>query len=66
MAPFDPRKPIPWVQGVRLGSGEPVLVPRRMVYYGGDGTEDNFVYDSSNGCASGASLPEAILFGLLD
>ena len=66
VTPFDPAKPIPWVRGVRLDSGEPVLVPSRLVYYGGGTTDDNFVYDSSNGCASGSSLPEAILFGLLE
>lgn len=63
---FDPSRPIPWVQGVRLRSGEPVLVPARLVYYGGDTMDDNFVYDSSNGCASGSSLAEAVLFGLLE
>jgi ribosomal protein S12 methylthiotransferase accessory factor len=64
--PFDPATPIPWVWGLRLGTGESVLVPRRLVYYGGEPASDNFVFDSSNGCASGATLPEAILYGLLE
>ncbi|MEU2712512.1 TOMM precursor leader peptide-binding protein [Streptomyces sp. NPDC007205] len=65
-APFDPAKPIPWVRGRNLTTGRDVLVPRRLVYYGGETSDDNFVFDSSNGCASGGTLAEAVLFGLLE
>ncbi|WP_079027635.1 TOMM precursor leader peptide-binding protein [Streptomyces rimosus] len=64
--PFDPARPIPWVWGRELTKGRDVLVPRRLVYYGGETSDDNFVFDSSNGCASGGTLAEAILFGLLE
>ncbi|WP_328383300.1 TOMM precursor leader peptide-binding protein [Streptomyces sp. NBC_00400] len=64
--PFDPTRPIPWIRGRELTTGRPVLVPRRLVYYGGETCDDNFVFDSSNGCASGSTLTEAVLFGLLE
>lgn len=68
--PFDPHRAIPWVWGTDLTNGSAVLVPRRLVHYGrqpGDrSAPDTFVYESSNGCASGASPAEAILFGLLE
>ncbi|MER0479999.1 TOMM precursor leader peptide-binding protein [Streptomyces sp. Edi2] len=65
-APFDPARPVPWIWGHELTTGRAVLVPRRLVYYGGDTSDDNFVFDSSNGCASGSTLAEAVLFGLLE
>ena len=63
---FDPDKPIQWVEGTSLSSGRTILVPRQLVYYGVQYAEDNFVFDSSNGCATGGNLSEATLFGLLE
>jgi ribosomal protein S12 methylthiotransferase accessory factor len=64
--PFDPDEPIAWVWGTRVGSGEPVLVPKQLAYYGNQQDEPHFVFGCSNGCATGASLPEAILSGVLE
>ncbi|RIV40411.1 cyclodehydratase [Micromonospora radicis] len=66
VAPFDPDRPIPWVWGYSLRDDRPVLVPARLTYYASGQASDNFVYESSNGCAIGSCLEEAILFGLLE
>ncbi|MEU1674554.1 TOMM precursor leader peptide-binding protein [Streptomyces roseifaciens] len=66
LAPFDPAHPIPWVQGYSLRDDRTVLVPRRAVHYGAGLDSDNFVFESSNGCATGSCLEEAVLFGLLE
>ncbi|WP_030487017.1 TOMM precursor leader peptide-binding protein [Micromonospora chokoriensis] len=64
--PFAPDRPIPWVWGYSLRDDRPVLVPARLTYYASGQADDNFVYESSNGCAIGSCLEEAILFGLLE
>jgi ribosomal protein S12 methylthiotransferase accessory factor len=63
---FDPTTPIPWVRGHRVRTGEPVLVPRRLSFYSTGAPGDNFVLGSSNGCATGSCLEEAVLYGLLE
>ncbi|WP_069110862.1 TOMM precursor leader peptide-binding protein [Jiangella alba] len=64
---FDPDQPIPWIWGHRVRSGTPILVPQRLVHYSSEmKMGDNFVLSSSNGCAAGSSLEEAVLFGLLE
>jgi ribosomal protein S12 methylthiotransferase accessory factor len=64
--PFDPDEPIPWVTGYSLRDDRAVLVPRRIAYYGEPDDQDVFVDGSSNGCAIGSSLEEAILHGMLE
>ncbi|WP_316525568.1 TOMM precursor leader peptide-binding protein [Kitasatospora brasiliensis] len=64
--PFDPDRPIPWVQGWSLRDETPVLVPARLCHYSAGVAADNFVFECSNGCAIGSCLEEAILFGLLE
>ncbi|WP_217569239.1 TOMM precursor leader peptide-binding protein [Streptomyces sp. GbtcB7] len=66
LAPFDPAAEIPWVWGRSLRDDRPVMVPARLVHYGSGSLVDNFVFESSNGCAGGGSLEEAVLFGLLE
>jgi ribosomal protein S12 methylthiotransferase accessory factor len=66
IAPFDPARPIPWVQGWSLRDDRPVLVPARLVYYSAGTAADHFVFECSNGCATGSCLEEAVLFGLLE
>ncbi|MEW1841122.1 TOMM precursor leader peptide-binding protein [Nonomuraea angiospora] len=63
---FDPAQPIPWVWGYSLRDRRTVLVPQRTVYYGGVESTHNFVMECSSGCASGASVEEAILHGMLE
>ncbi|GGM34971.1 TOMM precursor leader peptide-binding protein [Dactylosporangium sucinum] len=66
LEPFDPDRAIPWVWGWSLRDERPVLVPRRISYYSTGTDGDGFVDECSNGCASGGSLEEAILYGLLE
>ncbi|GAA0907365.1 TOMM precursor leader peptide-binding protein [Virgisporangium aurantiacum] len=65
-SPFDPAQAIPWVWGYSLRDRRTVRVPQRTAYYGGVERDGNFVMESSNGCASGAGLEEAILHGMLE
>ncbi|MGV9705460.1 TOMM precursor leader peptide-binding protein [Streptomyces sp. NPDC003483] len=64
--PFDPARPLPWVTGWSLRDERPVLVPARLVYYSAGTREDNFVFECSNGCATGGTWEEAVFFGLLE
>ncbi len=66
VSPFDPDRPIPWVWGYSLRDDAPILVPARLAHYSAGVDADNFVFECSNGCATGGSLAEAILFGLLE
>lgn len=66
VSPFDPERKIPWVWGHSLRDDRPVLVPARLAHYSAGVDADNFVFECSNGCATGGSLEEAILFGLLE
>ncbi|MGW4384154.1 TOMM precursor leader peptide-binding protein [Kitasatospora sp. NPDC004531] len=66
LGPFDPDRPIPWVRGWSLRDDRPVLVPARLCYYSAGIAADNFVFECSNGCATGSCLEEAILHGLLE
>lgn len=61
-AAFDTH-PIAWSTARRLSDGAVVAVPRDVAFYGEEG---RIVQDSSNGCACGGTLAEAVLFGLLE
>ncbi|MGP4102651.1 TOMM precursor leader peptide-binding protein [Nonomuraea sp. KM90] len=63
---FDPTQPIPWVWGYSLRDKRAVRVPQRTVYYGGVESTHNFVMECSSGCASGVSIEEALLHGMLE
>ncbi|MGW4038352.1 TOMM precursor leader peptide-binding protein [Streptomyces sp. NPDC004778] len=64
--PFTPDREIPWVRGWSLRDGHTVLVPEVLTYYHAPGLENRFVQESSNGCASGGALEEAVYFGLME
>lgn len=64
--PFSEDQEIPWVWGYSLRDERPILVPVRSVYYGAGLSQDNFVFECSNGCAIGSCLEEAVLFGLTE
>jgi ribosomal protein S12 methylthiotransferase accessory factor len=58
-----------WVWGYSFRERRPILVPENYAYYGTvyRNTEDHpFVYEISNGCALGACLEEAVLYGILE
>ncbi|HEU4711115.1 MAG TPA: TOMM precursor leader peptide-binding protein [Pyrinomonadaceae bacterium] len=56
---------IDWVEGHSFAREGPTLVPERVAFWGPriDG-EIAFLYETSNGCALGSSMEEAILHGL--
>ncbi|SES41194.1 TOMM precursor leader peptide-binding protein [Salipaludibacillus aurantiacus] len=63
--PFKPEEPMNWVWGYSLLEERPILVPELLAYYSlscGDG----FVYETSNGCALGGTLEEAIFHAIME
>ena len=65
-AEFDPDRPIDWVWGYSFLQERPILVPELLAYYSLGGRSQGFVYETSNGCALGGSLEEAIFYGILE
>jgi bacteriocin biosynthesis cyclodehydratase domain-containing protein len=65
-APFDPAAPMHWTWGYSLRDERPILVPEQLVFYLDRRPYKKFVQECSNGCASGSSVEEAILHGLLE
>lgn len=68
-APYTPDTPTDWVWARSFGQDRPVLVPEHVGYVQhrprGSGSA-RFLYESSNGCAIGRGLEEAILYGLCE
>jgi ribosomal protein S12 methylthiotransferase accessory factor len=62
---FDPHQKMNWVWGYSFRQEKPILVPELLAYYSLGGRK-GFVYETSNGCALGGSLEEAILHGILE
>ena len=64
--PFNPDDPMNWVWGYSFLQERPILVPELLAYYslgyGGEG----FIYETSNGCALGGSLEEAIFHAIME
>jgi ribosomal protein S12 methylthiotransferase accessory factor len=63
--PFHPNRPLDWVWGYSLQQERPILVPELLAYYS-MGCGDGFVFETSNGCALGGSLEEAIFYAMLE
>ncbi|WP_316571384.1 TOMM precursor leader peptide-binding protein [Neobacillus sp. YIM B06451] len=62
---FNPDSPMDWVWGYSFLQERPILVPELLAYYSlscGEG----FVYETSNGCAVGGSLEEAIFHAIME
>lgn len=62
---FNPKRKIDWVWGYSFMKEEPILVPELLSYYS-LGCGHGYVYETSNGCALGGSLEEAIFYGILE
>ncbi|MGM7636612.1 TOMM precursor leader peptide-binding protein [Bacillus sp. Hm123] len=62
---FNPDRPMNWVWGYSLLEERPILVPELLAYYS-LGCGRGFVYETSNGCALGGSLEEAIFYSILE
>ncbi|MDR7238110.1 TOMM precursor leader peptide-binding protein [Neobacillus drentensis] len=63
--PFHPDTPMNWVWGYSLSQERPILVPELLAYYS-LGYGECFVYETSNGCALGGSLEEAIFHAIME
>lgn len=63
--PFHADAPINWVWSYSFLQERPLLVPELLAYYS-LGCGEGFVYETSNGCALGGSLEEAILYGIFE
>ncbi|MGG3469066.1 TOMM precursor leader peptide-binding protein [Neobacillus pocheonensis] len=62
---FHPDTPMNWVWGYSFLQEQPILVPELLAYYS-LGYGECFVYETSNGCALGGSLEEAIFHGIME
>jgi ribosomal protein S12 methylthiotransferase accessory factor len=63
---FDPDRPMNWVWGYSFLQERPILVPELLAYYSLGCGSRGFVYETSNGCALGGSLEEAIFYGIME
>ncbi|AHH96965.1 TOMM precursor leader peptide-binding protein [Kutzneria viridogrisea] len=66
---FDEDLELDWVWGYSFARDEPVLVPEAYAYYGIHRVKprrSTFVMETSNGCALGGCLEEAILHAILE
>lgn len=63
--PYHPERPLDWVWGYSFMQERPILVPELLAYYS-MGCGDGFVFETSNGCALGGSLEEAIFYAILE
>lgn len=66
---FDDDLELNWVWGYSFRRREPILVPESYAYYGMqriNPEQPRFVFETSNGCALGSCLEEAILHGILE
>ncbi|MVN86627.1 TOMM precursor leader peptide-binding protein [Deinococcus sp. HMF7620] len=66
--PLNPDTPTSWVWAHSFKAAAARLIPEHIAYYQHDRVprEERFLYESSNGCALGASVEEATLYGLLE
>lgn len=64
--PFSRDAEMHWVWGYSFGRRRPVLVPEQLVFYLDRRPDRKFVQECSSGCASGTSVEEAALHGLLE
>lgn len=71
--PFDDEKIMNWVWGYSFRRRSPVALPESSVYYGHKHLRDTdsqvvplLAFDTSNGCALGSSLEDALLYGLFE
>ncbi|MEU4968311.1 TOMM precursor leader peptide-binding protein [Streptomyces smyrnaeus] len=65
-APYDEDLVLPWLWGWSLRDERPVLVPEQLVHYRLAGPGPFFAAETSNGCAGGSCVEEAVLHGLLE
>lgn len=64
--PYTPDTPTTWVWGWSTRERRRVLVPEHVAYWHAGRADERFLYESSNGCAVGGTLAEAVLYGLFE
>lgn len=64
--PYTPHTPTTWVWGWSTRERRRVLVPEHVAYWHAGRADERFLYESSNGCAVGGTLAEAVLYGLFE
>ncbi|WP_202078830.1 TOMM precursor leader peptide-binding protein [Caldalkalibacillus salinus] len=62
---FDPHQKMNWVWGYSFLQQRAILVPELLAYYSLGG-QQGFVYETSNGCALGGTLEEAIFYAMME
>ncbi len=62
---FNPDASMNWVWGYSFLQERPILIPELLAYYS-LGCGEGFVYETSNGCALGGSLEEAIFHAIME
>lgn len=68
-AEFSATQAYSWVWAYACRSDTTVLIPEQVAYYGRDvvvKSGSRFVHETSNGCAVGGSLEEAVLYGIFE
>jgi ribosomal protein S12 methylthiotransferase accessory factor len=63
---FDPDAEMNWIWGYSFLQQKPTLVPELLAYYSLGFGDEGIVYETSNGCALGGSLEEAIFHGIME
>lgn len=66
LEPFDDEKEYSWVWAYSTKHEKPVLIPEQIAYYGPTADEKRFVTETSNGCAIGGTVEEAVLHGIFE
>ncbi|MGW9348793.1 TOMM precursor leader peptide-binding protein [Nocardiopsis flavescens] len=66
LVPYTPQTPTHWVWGWSTLERRPVLVPEHVAFWHAGTGDTRFLYESSNGCAVGGDLAEAVLYGLFE
>ncbi|MBR8744686.1 bacteriocin biosynthesis cyclodehydratase [Nocardiopsis sp. MG754419] len=64
--PYTPETPTTWVWGWSTRDRRRTLVPEHVAYWHAGAHTERFLYESSNGCAVGGTLAEAVLYGLCE
>jgi ribosomal protein S12 methylthiotransferase accessory factor len=67
---YSPDTPYNWVWAYSFRRDSPVLIPEQLAYYAlgpeSAASSPRFVYETSNGCALGGTIGEAVLHGLFE
>ncbi|KPV43066.1 TOMM precursor leader peptide-binding protein [Alicyclobacillus ferrooxydans] len=66
LEPFHEDTKYSWIWAYSTTSQSPVLVPEQIAFYGPTADERRFVTETSNGCAIGGTVEEAVLHGVFE